>query len=211
MVFAPGTLGELGIAPAPRAAAHHLEAGEVRVQAEGQEEQSFYVGGGALEVQPHLVTVLADTAARAKDLDEAAALGREAARRRRRAQPQRQNGHRRGAGRNSRGPSAQLRAIAATAQETLGPLAANGVCHAAFRRHTRRGPGQADELRPAESAAALGRPAAAAARDPRRARARIPANIYVVYGHGGAQVQAALRTRTSSGCCRRSSSARATP
>jgi F-type H+-transporting ATPase subunit epsilon len=46
----------------------------VRVQTEGQEEQSFYVGGGALEIQPHLVTVLADTAARAHDLDEAAAL-----------------------------------------------------------------------------------------------------------------------------------------
>ncbi len=44
------------------------------MQAEGQEEQSFYVGGGALEVQPHLVSVLADTAARARDLDEAAAL-----------------------------------------------------------------------------------------------------------------------------------------
>jgi F-type H+-transporting ATPase subunit epsilon len=46
----------------------------VRVQIDGQEEQSFYVGGGALEIQPHLVSVLADTAARAKDLDEAAAL-----------------------------------------------------------------------------------------------------------------------------------------
>ena len=46
----------------------------MRVQSEGQEEQVFYVGGGALEIQPHLVTVLADTAARAHDLDEAAAL-----------------------------------------------------------------------------------------------------------------------------------------
>ena len=44
------------------------------MQAEGQDEQVFYVGGGALEVQPHLVTVLADTAARARDLDEAQAL-----------------------------------------------------------------------------------------------------------------------------------------
>jgi len=51
-----------------------LAAGEVRVESEGHEEQVFYVGGGALEIQPHLVTVLADTAARAKDLDEAAAL-----------------------------------------------------------------------------------------------------------------------------------------
>ena len=45
----------------------------MRVKPEG-EEQFFYVGGGALEVQPHKVTVLADTAARAKDLDEAAAM-----------------------------------------------------------------------------------------------------------------------------------------
>jgi F-type H+-transporting ATPase subunit epsilon len=51
-----------------------LTAGEVRVQTEGQEEQSFFVGGGAMEIQPHLVTVLADTAVRAKDLEEAAAL-----------------------------------------------------------------------------------------------------------------------------------------
>jgi F-type H+-transporting ATPase subunit epsilon len=74
MVFAPGTLGELGIAPRHAPLLTTLKAGEVRVQAEGQEEQSFYVGGGALEIQPHLVTVLADTAARARDLDEAAAL-----------------------------------------------------------------------------------------------------------------------------------------
>jgi F-type H+-transporting ATPase subunit epsilon len=51
-----------------------LKAGEIRVQSEGTEEQSFYVGGGALEIQPNLITVLADTAARAHDLDEAAAL-----------------------------------------------------------------------------------------------------------------------------------------
>jgi F-type H+-transporting ATPase subunit epsilon len=44
------------------------------VLSEGHDEQSFYVGGGSLEVQPNAVTVLADTAARAKDLDEAAAL-----------------------------------------------------------------------------------------------------------------------------------------
>ena len=46
----------------------------MRVETEGHEEQSFFVGGGAMEIQPHLVTVLADTAVRAKDLDEAAAL-----------------------------------------------------------------------------------------------------------------------------------------
>src|SRR5450432_93777 len=74
MVFVPGSQGELGIYPRHAPLLTTLKAGEVRVQSEGQEEQSFYVGGGALEVQPHLVTVLADTAARAKDLDEAAAL-----------------------------------------------------------------------------------------------------------------------------------------
>ena len=74
MVFAPGEQGELGIAPRHAPLLTTLKAGEVRVQSEGHEEQSFYVGGGALEVQPHSVTVLADTAARARDLDEAAAL-----------------------------------------------------------------------------------------------------------------------------------------
>jgi F-type H+-transporting ATPase subunit epsilon len=51
-----------------------MKAGEVRVVDPNGEEHLFWVGGGALEVQPHKVTVLADTAARAKDLDEAAAL-----------------------------------------------------------------------------------------------------------------------------------------
>ena len=74
MVFVPGTLGDLGIAPRHAPLLTTIKAGEVRVQTEGAAEQSFYVGGGALEVQPHLVTVLADTAARAKDLDEAQAL-----------------------------------------------------------------------------------------------------------------------------------------
>jgi len=73
MVFVPGALGDLGIAPRHAPLLTTLRAGEVRVQAEGHDEQVFYVGGGALEVQPHVVTVLADTAARAKDLDEAEA------------------------------------------------------------------------------------------------------------------------------------------
>ncbi len=73
MVFAPGSQGELGIAPRHAPLLTTLKAGEVRVQEEGEEEHVFFVGGGALEVQPHLVTVLADTAARARDLDEAAA------------------------------------------------------------------------------------------------------------------------------------------
>ena len=73
MVFVPGSQGELGIAPRHAPLLTTLKAGEVRVQKAGEEEQAFYVGGGALEVQPHLVTVLADTAVRARDLDEAAA------------------------------------------------------------------------------------------------------------------------------------------
>jgi F-type H+-transporting ATPase subunit epsilon len=74
MVFVPGSQGELGIAPRHAPLLTTLKAGEVRVQSEGMEEQSFYVGGGSLEIQPNLVSVLADTAARARDLDEAAAL-----------------------------------------------------------------------------------------------------------------------------------------
>ena len=74
MVFVPATQGELGIAPRHAPLLTTLKAGEIRVQPETGDELWFWVGGGALEIQPHLVTVLADTAARAKDLDEAAAL-----------------------------------------------------------------------------------------------------------------------------------------
>jgi F-type H+-transporting ATPase subunit epsilon len=73
MVFAPALMGEIGIAPRHAPLLTTLRPGEVRVQVPNGEEQFFYVSGGALEIQPHLVTVLADTAARAKDLDEAAA------------------------------------------------------------------------------------------------------------------------------------------
>ena len=74
MVFLPAAEGEIGIAPRHAPLLALLKAGEVRVQPPDGDEQSFYVGGGALEVQPARVTVLADTAARAADLDEAAAL-----------------------------------------------------------------------------------------------------------------------------------------
>ena len=74
MVFAPGSQGELGIAPRHAPLLTLLKPGEVRVQTPDGAEQHFFVGGGALEVQPNKITVLADTAIRAKDLDEAAAL-----------------------------------------------------------------------------------------------------------------------------------------
>jgi F-type H+-transporting ATPase subunit epsilon len=73
MVIATGELGELGIAPRHAPLITRLKPGQVRVELENGEEQFFYVSGGILEVQPTLVTVLADTAIRAKDLDEAAA------------------------------------------------------------------------------------------------------------------------------------------
>jgi len=74
MVFAPAEMGEVGIAPRHTPLLTRLKPGEVRVQMEGQDEQFFYVSGGMLEIQPHVVTVLADTAIRATDLDEAAAI-----------------------------------------------------------------------------------------------------------------------------------------
>ena len=74
MVFAPARAGEIGIAPRHAPLLTALKPGEVRVQTPGGEELLFWVGGGGIEVQPHKVTILADTAARAKDLDEAAAL-----------------------------------------------------------------------------------------------------------------------------------------
>lgn len=74
MVFAPAEMGEVGIAPRHSPMLSRLKAGEVRVQTEDGEEIEIFIGGGMLEVQPHLVTVLADTAVRATDIDEAAAL-----------------------------------------------------------------------------------------------------------------------------------------
>ena len=73
MVFATGTLGELGITPRHAPLITRLKPGPVRVQKPDGEEAFFFVGGGILEVMPHIVTVLADTAVRADDLDMAAA------------------------------------------------------------------------------------------------------------------------------------------
>ena len=74
MVFAPAEMGEIGIAPQHAPLLTRLKPGEIRVQQESGEEQFFYVSGGMLEVQGHIVTVLSDTALRAADLDEAAAV-----------------------------------------------------------------------------------------------------------------------------------------
>jgi len=74
MVFAPAVMGEVGIAPRHAPLLSPLGPGSVRVKKSETEEESFYISGGMLEVQPHLVTVLADTALRAHDIDEAAAL-----------------------------------------------------------------------------------------------------------------------------------------
>lgn len=73
-LFAPAVLGEVGIMPRHSPLLTQLNPGEVRVVKQGGEEEYYYVSGGMLEVQPHHVTVLADTALRARDVDEAAAL-----------------------------------------------------------------------------------------------------------------------------------------
>jgi F-type H+-transporting ATPase subunit epsilon len=73
MVFAPAKMGELGIAPRHAPLLTQLKPGAVRVQT-GDGEKLFYVTGGVLEIQPHLVTVLADSAMHAHQLDEAEAL-----------------------------------------------------------------------------------------------------------------------------------------
>ena len=74
MVFAPAEMGEIGIAPRHAPLLTRLRPGEVRVLDKDNDEQSFFVSGGMLEVQPHVITVLADTAIRADNLDEAQAL-----------------------------------------------------------------------------------------------------------------------------------------
>jgi F-type H+-transporting ATPase subunit epsilon len=74
IVFVPAVMGEVGILPRHSPFLSKLRPGEVRVRTMDGEEEFFYVSGGILEVQPHVVTILADTALRAKDLDEARAL-----------------------------------------------------------------------------------------------------------------------------------------
>ena len=73
-VVLPGVVGELGIYPRHTPLLTQIKPGAVRIKVPGAAEELVFVQGGYLEVQPHLVTVLADTAIRAKDLDEKAAL-----------------------------------------------------------------------------------------------------------------------------------------
>src|SRR3569832_1597999 len=67
-------MGEVGILPRNTPQLTKIRPGEVRIRTEGGTEESFNVSGGTHEAQPHVVTILADTAARAKDLDDAKAL-----------------------------------------------------------------------------------------------------------------------------------------
>ncbi len=73
-LYAPAEMGEVGIMPRHAPLLTRMKPGMVRVVDQHGDEQSFYVNGGILEVQPHVVTILSDTAMRAADLDEAAAL-----------------------------------------------------------------------------------------------------------------------------------------
>ena len=74
VVVVPGTMGELGIYPRHAPLLTNIKPGSVRIKLPNQGEELIYVSGGMLEVQPNLVTILADTAIRGGDLDEARAL-----------------------------------------------------------------------------------------------------------------------------------------
>ena len=73
-IVAPAVMGEVGIFPQHTPMLTRIKSGIVRVKAPLQEDEEIYVSGGMLEVQPDIVTILADTAVRGKDLDEAKAL-----------------------------------------------------------------------------------------------------------------------------------------
>ena len=74
MLIAPGEGGELGILPEHIPLLTRIKPGTIRIQVPDGEEEVIYVSGGIMEVQPDVVTVLADTSVRAHDLDEAKAL-----------------------------------------------------------------------------------------------------------------------------------------
>ena len=73
MVVATGSLGELGVTPGHAPLLSDLRPGPVRLIKEDGEEEIYYLSGGYLEVQPNSISILADTAVRAGDIDEAAA------------------------------------------------------------------------------------------------------------------------------------------
>ena len=73
MIVATGSLGELGIKPGHAPLLSGIKPGPVRLILEGGEEEVFFASGGYIEVQPTAVTILADTAIRADNIDEAAA------------------------------------------------------------------------------------------------------------------------------------------
>jgi F-type H+-transporting ATPase subunit epsilon len=73
-VVLPGEAGELGIYPRHTPLITRIRPGSVRIKLPGDQEELIFVAGGILEVQPNLITVLADTAIRGHDLDEAKAL-----------------------------------------------------------------------------------------------------------------------------------------
>ena len=200
------------------------------------EEQFFYVSGGAIEVQPHLVTVLADTALRAQRPRRGRGAAGEAARRRSAAQSRRQDRARRGAGRAGRAV-AQMQAIeklrktqAARADGCAAPcwrrLRVRPCVRIRLSAHDGYKParsmplsivilaaGQGKRMKsdlPKVLQPLAGQPLLAHVSTPRR---RCDADaIHVVYGHGGEQVQAGARRRAgATGCCRRSSSAPVTP
>ena len=82
MVSLRGTIGELGIMPGHAPLLTGIRPGTVQLRMENGDEEVFYASGGFIEVQPGIVTILADTASRAEDIDEAAATAaREAAER----------------------------------------------------------------------------------------------------------------------------------
>lgn len=73
MVVAAGSLGDVGVAYGHAPLLTQLQPGPIRVINEGGEEDVYFISGGMLEIQPKVITVLADTAVRADDIDEASA------------------------------------------------------------------------------------------------------------------------------------------
>ncbi len=73
-MVAPAQMGEIGIYPRHTPMLTKIKSGMVRIKAQLKEEELIYVSGGMLEVQPDIVTILADTAVRSHDLDEAKAI-----------------------------------------------------------------------------------------------------------------------------------------